>query len=229
MEGNEANAPPTRRDDRSTKGRGGAAHHLTLLAKNLTGFKNLIKISSVAFMEGYHYVPRIDKELLAAHKDGLICLSGCASAEFSEYLLKEQWDRAKELCAWYAKTFGAKNFYVEVQNNGLTIQRRCYEGAVRVAQEMGLPLVATSDAHYLCREDAEAHDVLLCINTKAKRADVKRMRYGEEGGTSLVPEFYVRPPTEMYELFPDHPDAVRRTQEIADSVDIEIDFKKRYF
>jgi DNA polymerase-3 subunit alpha len=227
--GYEAYVAPTRRDDRSVKGRGGAAHHLTLLARDITGFKNLIKLSSIAFLEGYHYVPRIDKELLAAHSEGLICLSGCASAQFSDFILREQWDEAKALAAEFQRIFGEKNFFIEVQNNGLRIQRECYAGAVRVAEAMGLPLVATSDAHYLCRDDAGAHDVLLCINTKAKRSDVKRMRYGEEGGTTLVPEFYVRPPAEMYELFPDHPDAVRRTQEIADGVDIQIDFKKRNF
>src|SRR6266481_3161284 len=108
--GYEAYVAPGKRSEREAKRRGEAGFHLTLLAQNLTGFKNLVKMSSLAYVEGYHYVPRIDKELLAAHKDGIICLSGCASSEFSEFILKEQLDEAAELASWFAKTFG-KNFY----------------------------------------------------------------------------------------------------------------------
>src|SRR5262249_34024360 len=144
--------------------RGEAGFHLTLLAQNRTGFRNLIKMASVAYLAGYYYVPRIDKELLAAHHDGLICLSGCASGEFSELILKDQLAEATELARWFTDLFG-KNFYIEIQNNGLEVQRQCAEGAIDVAQKLGLPLVATSDAHYLCQADSAAHDVLLCINT----------------------------------------------------------------
>ncbi len=220
--GYEAYVSPGHRTERLAGGkRGDAAYHLTLLAKNATGFRNLVKMASIAFLEGYHYVPRIDKELLEAHKEGLICLSGCASSEFSEFILKDQLGEAQKVAEWFAKLFGP-NFYVEIQDNGLDIQRECREGAVTIANRLGLPLVATSDAHYLTSADAPAHDVLLCINTRAKRSDVKRMRYGSE-------QFYVRPPAEMYKLFPGHADAVQRSQEIADSVSIELDFKKRHF
>ena len=130
-------------------------YHLTLLAKNETGFRNLIKMASVAFLQGYYYVPRIDKDLLAAHHEGIICLSGCASAEFSEFILKDQLDEATQLAGWFHKVFG-NDFYIEIQNNGLEIQRMALEGAVDVARRMGLPLVATSDAHYVNRGDAEA-------------------------------------------------------------------------
>src|SRR5207237_6630079 len=136
-----------------------------------------VKMSSLAYLEGYHYVPRIDKELLAAHKDGIICLSGCASSEFSEFILKDQLDEATELAGWFAKLFG-KNFYVEIQNNGLDIQKRCAEGAIDIADRLGLPLVATSDAHYLRQGDSFAHDILLCINTGRLSKDENRMRYG---------------------------------------------------
>jgi DNA polymerase-3 subunit alpha len=219
--GYEAYVAPQKRTDREARRRGDAGYHLTLLAKNLTGFRNLVKMASLAYLEGYHYVPRIDKEVLSAHKEGIICLSGCASGEFSEFILKEQLDDAKHLAEWFAQLFGA-NFYVEIQNNGLDIQRQCARGAIDIANQLGLPLVATSDAHYLCQADSAAHDVLLCINTGKLRSDENRLRYGSD-------QFYVRPPEEMYALFPDHPEAVQRSQEIADSCDINLDFKARHF
>lgn len=225
--GYEAYVSPTHLRDREAKKRGDAGYHLTLLAKNAVGFRNLIRMSSVAFLDGYHYVPRIDKDLLAAHHEGLICLSGCASAEFSEFILRNQLDEAKKLAAWFHELFG-KDFYIEIQNNGIEIQRLCAAGAIDIANQMGLPLVATSDAHYLRKTDAPAHDVLLCINTGAKRSDTKRMRYGNGDG-EMIDQFYVRAPEEMYRLFAGHEEAVKRTQEIANSVDIQLDFKKRYF
>jgi DNA polymerase-3 subunit alpha len=209
------------RGDREARRRGDAGYHLTLLAENRTGFHNLIKMASAAYLEGYHYVPRIDKELLSTYKEGLVCLSGCASGEFSEFILKDQIEEATALAQWFAQTFG-KNFYIEIQNNGLDIQRRCAEGAIDIANRLGLPLVATSDAHYLCQGDSEAHDVLLCINTGKFRSDENRLRYGSN-------QFYVRAPEEMYGLFPDQPAAVRRSQEIADRCSIELDFKARHF
>jgi DNA polymerase-3 subunit alpha len=219
--GYEAYIAPGKRTEREARRRGDAGYHLTLLAKNEVGFKNLIKMSSVAFLEGYHYVPRIDKDLLAAHAEGLICLSGCASSEFSEFILKEQLDEAQKIAEWFARVFG-KNFYVEIQNNGLEIQKLCAQGAIEIANRLGLPLVATCDAHYLKQGDALPHDVLLCINTGRTLDDENRMRYGSD-------QFYVRPPAEMYRLFPEHHEAVKRSQEIADGCDIQLDFKKRHF
>jgi DNA polymerase-3 subunit alpha len=219
--GYEAYVAPTRRDEREARRRGDSAFHLTLLARNRTGFKNLIKMASLAFLEGYHYVPRIDKELLEAHKEGLICLSGCASSEFSEFILKDQMSEATRLAEWFAGVFGS-NFYVEIQNNGLDIQKRCAQGAIAIANHLGLPLVATCDAHYLRQSDSAAHDVLLCINTGRMRSDESRMRYGSD-------QFYVRPPEEMYRLFPDQSEAVKRSQEIADGCHIDLDFKARHF
>jgi DNA polymerase-3 subunit alpha len=219
--GYEAYVAPGQRSEREARRRGEAGFHLTLLARSITGFRNLVKMASLAFLEGYHYVPRIDKELLEAHKDGIICLSGCASGEFSELILKEQLDEAADLARWFHRVFG-KHFYVEIQNNGLDLQRRCAEAAIDIASRLGLPLVATSDAHYLCQADAPAHDVLLCINTGKLRSDANRLRYGSD-------QFYVRGPEEMYALFPGHEDAVRRSQEIADDCDIKLDFKARHF
>jgi DNA polymerase-3 subunit alpha len=225
--GYEAYVAPTRRSDREARKRGEAGFHLTLLAKNAAGFKNLIKMASLAYLEGYYYIPRIDKELLEAHHDGLICLSGCASSEFSEFILKGQLDEAGKLCAWFSRLFG-KDFYVEIQNNGIDVQRLCAEGAIEVADRMGLPLVATSDAHYLTQQDAAAHDVLLCINTGRKLRDPTRMRYGNNDGR-MIDQFYVCGPEEMYRRFPRHAEAVQRTQEIANAVDIRLDLKKRHF
>jgi len=219
--GYEAYVAPGKRTEREARKRGDAGYHLTLLARDNTGFKNLIKMASVAFLEGYHYVPRIDKELLEAHKEGLICLSGCASGEFSELILKDQRDEALKLAEWFAQVFG-ENFYVEIQNNGLQIQEICADGAIDIANRKGLPLVATCDAHYLCQADAAAHDVLLCINTGKTRSDENRMRYGSD-------QFYVRGPDEMYRLFPNQESAVQRSQEIADRCHIQLDFKKRHF
>jgi DNA polymerase-3 subunit alpha len=219
--GYEAYVAPGKRNQREARRRGEAAYHLTLLARDRTGFQNLVKMASVAFLEGYHYVPRIDKELLEAHHEGIICLSGCASAEFSELILKDQLKEAEELAAWFARLFG-KHFYIEIQNNGLEIQHLCAEGAIDIARRLGLPLVATCDAHYLCQGDAPAHDVLLCINTGKTLKDEHRLRYGSD-------QFYVRPAEEMYRLFPDHADAVACSQEIADGCAIQLDFKTRHF
>lgn len=219
--GYEAYVAPKGRTDREAKKRGDAGFHLTLLAKNKKGFQNLMKMASVAFLEGYYYVPRIDKELLKAHSEGIICLSGCASSEFSDFILQDKTEEAADLARWFAKVF-KNRFFVEIQNNGIPIQEECARGAIDIANKLGLPLVATSDAHYLKSEDSQAHDVLLCINTGRIRSDENRMKYGSD-------QFYIRAPQEMYKLFPDQSEAVQRSQEIADSCDIQLDFSKRHF
>jgi DNA polymerase-3 subunit alpha len=219
--GYEAYVAPGSRTEREARKRGEAGFHLTLLAKNRTGFRNLVKMATSAYLDGYYYVPRIDKELLAAHSDGIICLSGCASSEFSELILKDQIDEATDLARWFHRLFG-ENFYVEIQNNGLEIQRICAEGACEVAKRLGLPTVATCDAHYLRQTDAQAHDVLLCINTGKLLSDPNRLRYGSD-------QFYVRSPEEMAQLFPSHRDAVQRSQIIANGCDLNLDFKTRHF
>ena len=198
-----------------------ASYHLTLLAKNRTGFQNLIKLASTAYLDGFYYKPRIDKEVLRAHSEGVICLSGCAAGELSQLLLGDRYDEAERVAAWYAETFG-NNYYLEVQNAGFDIQKDCLERTVDLAKKMGLPLVATNDAHYLKQDDAVAHDVLLCINTHTVRSEAKRMKMDSD-------QLFVRSPDQMYDAFPGLDDAVARSQEIAAGVDIDLDLKTRHF
>ena len=212
--GLEAYVAPHRRTDRTTGGGSGQeyAFHLTLLAKNGEGVRNLMRLSSKSFLEGFYYKPRIDKEILEKHAEGLICLSGCASAEFSDHILYGKHDDAQRLCAWYQKIFGEENFFVEIQNNGIQIQRDCMEGALDIARKMGLPLVGTSDAHYLTQEDAPAHDVLLCINTGKLLSDPNRMKFETN-------EFHLRSAEEMYAAMPGQDEALANSVRIAEMVE----------
>ena len=224
--GYEAYIAPDSRFQRDAGGMKEASYHLTLLAQNRIGFKNLLKMASKAFLEGFYFKPRIDKELLAAHSEGIICLSGCVSGEFSRTILKRHGDLADldpamEIAAWFQKTFGER-YFIEIQSNGLDIQQIAMEGAVEVARRMGIPLVATCDAHYVNREDAEAQDVLLCINTGKFRTDRDRMRM--EGD-----QYYLRSAEEMLAAMPEHADALQQSQTIADTVDIQLDLGKRHF
>jgi len=224
--GYEAYIAPASRFHKEAGGMKEASFHLTLLAQNRTGFKNLIKMASKAFLEGFYFKPRIDKELLEAHSEGIICLSGCVSGEFSRTILQQHGDLpnlqpAMDIAGWFQKVFGDR-YFIEIQNNGLEIQRLALEGAVEVARRVGIPLVATSDAHYVNREDAEAQDVLLCINTGKFRTDKQRMRM--EGD-----QFFLRSPEEMHVAMRDHEDALAMSQQIADSVDIQLDLGQRHF
>ncbi len=213
-------APGNRRDRGATKMKE-ASFHLTLLAMNKTGYFNLVKLASLAYLEGFYYRPRIDKETLTAHSEGLICLSGCAASELSQHILGDRMDDAKTLIEWYLKTFGDR-FYMEIQNAGLQIQKDCMEGTVDLARQFGLPLVATNDAHYLNKEDAAAHDVLLCVSTHTTVNDEKRMRMDCD-------QFYVRSPEEMYAAFPGFDEAVKMSQVIADRVDIQLEKNPKHY
>ncbi len=203
-----------------------SSYHLTLLAKNRTGFDNLIKMASSAYLEGFYRKPRIDKDLLEEFNEGIICLSGCVSGELSRKLLSgrggdDPWTEALDVAGWFQKTFGDR-YFIEIQNNGVELQRLALEGSVEVAKRMGIPLVATSDCHYVDPEDSEAQDVMMCINTGRFRSETNRMKMDGD-------QYYLRAPGEMYEAFPGLEDAVARSQEIADSVDIQLDLGKRHF
>jgi DNA polymerase-3 subunit alpha len=224
--GYEAYVAPNSRFERDAASSKEASYHLTLLAQNRVGFKNLVKLASHAYLEGFYFKPRIDRELLQKYSEGIICLSGCVSSEFSRAILKGTADEthlkeAMDTAGWFHKVFGDR-YFIEVMNNGLDIQRLQLEGAVDIAKRMGLPLVTTCDAHYVDPEDAEAQDVMLCINTGKFRTDTNRMRM--ENNT-----FYLRKPEEMYAHFPGLEDAVARSQEIANTVDIDLELGKRNF
>ena len=204
-----------------------ASYHLTLLAKNRTGFRNLIKLASAASSRGLLF-QAADRQGVARTAQRGDYLSqrlrfrraqprSCCGAGADEHDLTE----ALEVARWFHNVFGDR-YFIEIQNNGIEIQRLAMEGSVDVAEKLGLPLVATSDAHYADREDAEAQDVMLCINTGKFRTDTNRMQM--DGN-----EYFIRSPEEMYEAFPDHADAVARSQEIADRVDIDLELGKRHF
>lgn len=219
-------APGSRFDKGGAASSKAASYHLTLLAQNRIGFQNLVKLGSKAYLEGFYHKPRIDKEILEAHSEGIICLSGCVSGELSRTLLAgnsadEALKQGEEIVHWFHKVFGDR-YFLEIQNNGVEIQRAALELTVDLAHQMGMPLVATSDAHYVNREDAEAQDVLLCINTGKYRTDVGRMKM--EGD-----QFYLRGPEDMYAALPGHEDALARSQRIADSVDLDLELGKRFF
>ena len=224
--GYEAYVAPGNRTDKSGGPGKESSYHLTLLCQNQTGFRNLVKMASAASLEGFYFKPRIDRELLATHNEGIVCLSGCASSEFSRAILKggdgeEYVDEAVEIAKWFHSIFGDR-YYVEIMNNGLEIQRLQLNGAVEVASRLDLPLVATSDCHYVDREDADAQDVMLCINTGRFRTDTSRMKMEND-------QFYLRSPAEMYQHFPGLEDAVSRSQEIADQVDLDLELGQRHF
>ena len=220
-------APGSRFEKKDAANSKEASFHLTLLAQNRTGFKNLVKLASAASLEGFYYKPRIDKELLAAHSEGLICLSGCVSSELSFALLRgsgadsKDLREATEIAHWFRNLFGER-YFLEIMNNGVEVQRIQLEAAVDLARQVGIPLVATSDAHYIDRSDAEAQDVMLCINTGKFRTDTNRMKMENDS-------FYLRSPEEMYAHFPGLEEAVARSQTIADSVSIDLELGKRHF
>jgi DNA polymerase-3 subunit alpha len=185
--------------------------HLVLLAKNKEGYKNLIKIVSVAHMEGFYYRPRIDLETLEKHTDGLIALSACLAGPVSQPLLKDQYDKAKEAAQQYSELF-KDNFYIEIQRNGMEEQKIVNEGLLKIADELNLPIVATCDSHYLDKEDAQIQEILWCINDGKTWDDPERR-------TMPTNEFYVKTPEEMEELFEDLPEAIENTQKISDSIE----------
>lgn len=222
--GYEAYIAPGSRFQREAGSMKEASYHLTLLAMNRQGFQNLLRLASAAFLEGFYYRPRIDKELLAQYHEGLICLSGCPSGELARVLLAREEPDVKKGCEvadWFRSLFGDR-YFIEIQDNGTEIQRQVLKGAVEVAKRMNLPLVATSDVHYVRPEDADAQDVLLCINTGKFRSDVNRMRMDGR-------EYYLRAPEEMYKVFSGLEEAVRRTQQIAEMIDLELELGQRHF
>jgi DNA polymerase-3 subunit alpha len=215
-------APGSRLDKKSTAGSRDVYHHLGLLARDETGYKNLIKLATAAHLEGYYYKPRIDKEILAAHKQGLIALSGCLASEIPELIVKEQLDKARDTIDWFKQTLGADNFYLELQNHGIAEQVTVNKQLIAWAKEFGLKLVATNDVHYVEKSHSHAHDCLICIGTQTLLSDTKRMHYQPE-------QFYLRSAEEMKARFSEIPEAIRNTLEVAEKCNVEIVFHKLHY
>jgi DNA polymerase III subunit alpha len=194
--------------------------HLVLLARNRAGYRNLVRLTSIGFVEGFYRRPRIDKEVLAAHSEGLVCLAACLSGEVALYLRQGKFEEARKSAEWFSQTFGPEGFWLEIQQHGIGEERQVTEGMLRLGRELGIGVVATNDAHYLRREDAESHDVLLAIGTGSDLDDPKRFRF-------LGQESYVKSEAEMRALFPQHPETLDNTVRVADLC--EFDFEKRYF
>ena len=188
-----------------------AAEHLILLAKNKAGYKNLVQLDSMAFVDGFYYKPKIDYKVLKEHSEGVICLSACIAGGIPRKLLAGDYDGAKELALYLKGIFG-DDFYIEIQNHGLDEEKRVLPLLVTLADEIGVELVATNDVHYLKKEDSEMQDVLLCIQTKTTLDDPKRMKFGTK-------EFYFKSGDEMAELFPNLPKAISNTRVIADKIE----------
>jgi len=197
-----------------------AYSHLVLLARNRVGYHNLVRLTSIGFTEGFYRRPRIDKEVLAAHSEGIVCLAACLSGEVALHLRQGRFEEARKSAEWFSRTFGPDGFWLEIQQHGIPEEGPVIEGMLRLGRELGLPVVATNDAHYLKREDAEAHDVLLAIGTGSDLDDPKRFRFTGQ-------ESYVKSEAEMQALFPKHPDTLSNTARVAELC--EFDFEKRYF
>src|SRR5918911_1338956 len=193
-----------------------ANFHLILLAHNYEGYQNLVRLTSKAYTEGFYYKPRIDKELLAEHSKGLIALSACMSGVPSAMLAQEKCDDAAAAALEFEEIFGKGNYFLEIQEHGLDPQKRIRKPLVDLSKRTGVPLVATNDAHYLMPDDAQAHDVLLCIGSGKTVNDANRLRYAS-------PYFYVRSPEEMWRIFGDElPEVLTRTVEIAERCELKL-------
>src|SRR5204862_68545 len=205
--GSNKDRPGSRRD---------SAYHFTLLSKNEAGYRNLVKLVTAAHHEGFHYAPRIDKELLAAHSEGLIGLSGCLAGEINSAIQANNIEKAKQSAADYRDILGAENFFIELHDHGIEEQRKCNSALPQIARDLGIGLVAANDVHFLRRSDHQAHDVMLCIGTGKMVQDETRMRY--------VPELYFKSPDEMREVFRDLPQAIENTLKIGERCHLDLEF-----
>ena len=215
--GSEIYVAPESRFDKTSHGIKGASYHLVLLAKNLTGYKNLMELVSIGYLEGFYYKPRVDKEVLRKHSKGLIALSACLGGEIPHFLMSNQHDEARKVAKEYADIFGEDNFYLEIQDNQLSEQNKVNSEIIKLSKELKLPLVATCDVHYLDKNDAEAHDALLCIQTQTTIDNTDRMKFQTD-------QLFFKSPEEMYTAFSDVPEALENTVKIASKCNIEIDF-----
>ena len=215
--GCEVYVAPGSRFDRESGAGEDRYYHLVLLAENNTGYKNLMKIVSKGFVDGFYYKPRVDLKLLTTYHEGIIALSACLAGEVQKYLVRGMYEEAKRSALRYHEIFGKDHFYLELQDHGMPEQKMVNQGLLRLSQDTGLELVATNDIHYTYAEDAKAHDILLCIQTGKKVTDEDRMRY--EGG-----QYYCKSEEEMRKLFPYAQEAIDNTHKIAERCNVEIEF-----
>lgn len=215
--GCEVYVAPGSRFDRESGAGDDRYYHLILLAENNAGYKNLMKIVSKGFVDGFYYKPRVDLELLSTYHEGIIALSACLAGEVQKYLARGMYEEAKRSALRYYEIFGKDHFYLELQDHGIPEQKMVNQGLMRLSQDTGLELVATNDVHYTYAEDAKAHDILLCIQTGKKVADEDRLRY--EGG-----QYYCKSEEEMRKLFPYAKEAIDNTHKIAERCNVEIEF-----
>jgi DNA polymerase-3 subunit alpha len=215
--GCEVYVAPNSRYDRESSSSEDRYNHLVLLAENNTGYSNLMKIVSTGFIEGFYYKPRVDYEILSRYREGIIALSACLGGEVASNLRRGFYEEGKKAALHLRDIFGENNFFLELQDHGLPEQKQVNQALMRMHSETGIPLVATNDVHYTLESDAQAHDILLCIQTQKKVSDENRMRY--EGG-----QYFLKSPEEMEALFPYAKEALENTQMIAERCHVEIEF-----
>ncbi len=206
---------PKSRFDKTLSGLGEYFYHLTLLATNQTGYKNLVKLASVGYTQGFYKKPRIDKQILSELHSGLIGLSGCIKGEIAHLILTNQEEEAKKVASEYKQIFGEGKFFLEIQNNGIKEQVRANEGLIEISKLLDIPLVATADVHYLESEHSRAQEILLCIETKTNMRDPKRLKFGSD-------QFYFRSAEEMKELFREIPESYENTIKIAQMCNVQL-------
>jgi len=211
-------APGSRFDKTPTRGIGDASFHLILLAKNYKGYKNLLKLATIGYLEGFYYKPRIDKEVLREYSEGLIALSSCLKGEIPFKILRGDYQGAKKAALEYREIFG-DDFYLEVLDHGTEEEKEAKKGLIELGRELSIPLVATNDTHYLKREHAEAHDILLCLQTGKDRDDPNRLRFSTD-------QAYFKSGEEMAQIFADLPEAIENTSEVARKCNLLLDFGK---
>ncbi len=218
--GVEAYIAPRSRKEKSKERKGDYSYHIILLAKNLTGYRNLMKLVSIGYLEGFYYKPRIDLEVLREYHEGIIALSSCLQGEIPKAIVQDNIEKAKQKAEAYLQIFG-EDFYLEIQNHGIPEEKKAAEGILFLSKELSIPVVVTNDVHYLQRDHHKPHDVLLCIQTSRDLDDPGRLKYSTQ-------DLYFKSQEEMAALFPEYPDALSRTLEVAEKCNLELDFKQTH-
>jgi len=213
-------APGSRKDRKQSEGIASTSYHLLLLAKNFTGYQNLMRLVSIGYLEGFYYRPRIDREVLQAHSEGIVAMSACLKGEVAYNFLRKGYDEAKRIAEEYREIF-KDDYYLEIHNHGIPEEDQARQGVIELSKHLSIPVVATNDIHYLKKDHYMPHDCLICLQTGKDRDDPKRLRY-------TTNEIYFKSQSEMEAAFPEYNDALKRTVEVADKCNVEIDFSTTY-